>query len=115
MSPVLSVLKAPAARTGCWGLLFALALPAVGAAAWGPWAPAEHAALRWEGRVRFDADKAAVFDWASVRAHASFSGSAVAVYARLGQNYLDVHVDGERVAVSGTARLHDGSPIEVRP
>jgi lysophospholipase L1-like esterase len=67
----------------------------------GPWVPAEHPSLRWEGRVRFNADKAAVFDWASVRVHAGFEGATVAVYADLGQNYLDLWVDGQRMAVLG--------------
>jgi len=68
---------------------------------WGAWVPAEHAGLRWEGRVRFDKSHAAVFDWASVRFHANIEARALALYARTGQNYLDVLVDGERVAVLG--------------
>jgi lysophospholipase L1-like esterase len=63
--------------------------------------PADHAGLRWEGRLRFDKEHAAVFDWASVRFHANIEASAMALYARTGQNYLDVLVDGERVAVLG--------------
>jgi hypothetical protein len=70
-------------------------------AAWGPWIPAYHAGLRWEGRVRFAEDQSAVFDWASVRLHASVETDAVAVYARVGRNDLDVLVDGRRVAVLG--------------
>lgn len=81
---------------------WALALAPAGlAAAWGPWIPAFHAGLRWEGRVRFAPDQSAVYDWASVRLHASVETGALAVYARVGRNYLDVLVDGKRVAVLG--------------
>lgn len=96
--------QASDAPPGCvWGLFLLLSLgPATRlGAAWGAWVPAQHAALRWEGRVRFDPDRSAVFDWASVRLHARFEGDAVAVYARLGQNYLDLDIDGRRVAVLG--------------
>lgn len=83
---------------GCLALL-----PAFAAAegAWGRWVPAQDDRLRWEGRVRFDEAKAAHYDWTAVRVHADFEGSTLAVYARLGENHLDVLVDGLRVAVLG--------------
>jgi lysophospholipase L1-like esterase len=83
-------------------LLGALLMPAIPAdAAWGPWVPADHESLRWEGRVRFDDAHAAHADWASVRAHLQVEATELLVYARLGENYLDVLVDGQRVAVLG--------------
>lgn len=80
-------------------------LPAYAAAegAWGAWIPAQHPSLRWEGRVRFDDAKAAHYDWSSVRVHADFEGSTLAVYARLGENHLDLSIDGQRFAVLGPA------------
>ena len=59
--------------------------------------------MRWEGRLRFDADRNAIFDWASVRLHFAFEGTAFSLYGNLGRNYLDVLVDGRRVAVLGRA------------
>lgn len=82
-------------------LLMVLCMPTPTQAAWGPWVPAKDARLRWEGRVRLQDDGSAVYDWAGVRLHARFKGGSVAVYAKLGQNYLDAFVDGERVAVLG--------------
>jgi lysophospholipase L1-like esterase len=85
---------------------------------WGPYIPAEHPALRWEGRVRFRPDRAADFDWASVRVHMAFEGTVLAVYARLGPNYLDVLVDGRRVAVLGrafTVKAVDWAGLRIAP
>lgn len=86
-------------------------MPVRSKAAWGTWIPANQPGLRWEGRLRFDADRAATFDFASVRLHAGFEGTGLAIYARLGQNYLDVIVDGERVAVLGRAPKVDDAPM----
>jgi lysophospholipase L1-like esterase len=76
---------------------------------WGPYIPADHPALRWEGRVRIDAEHAATYDWTSVRLHLAFQGRALAVFAHLGQNYLDVIVDGQRVAVLGRKPKTEGA------
>jgi lysophospholipase L1-like esterase len=53
--------------------------------------------------VRFDEKHAAVFDWAGVRLHANVEGQALALYADNGPNYLDILVDGRRIAVLGDA------------
>lgn len=100
--------NAPPGRVRGLLLLGACLLASVSSAQWGPWVPAQHPGLRWEGRVRFEADRSATYDWASVRVHAKFQGDALAVYARLGQNYLDVLVDGERVAVLGAKSSAEG-------
>jgi lysophospholipase L1-like esterase len=74
--------------------------------------------LRWEGRLRFDADRNAIFDWASVRLHFVFDGTAFSLYGHLGRNYLDVLVDGRRVAVLGKGSKAPGLAWEgmgVRP
>jgi lysophospholipase L1-like esterase len=65
------------------------------------WIRADDARLRWEGRFATDSSGAARFDWNSVRLHAAFEGPEVDVAAALGANYLDVLVDGRRVAVLG--------------
>ena len=78
-------------------------MPVAPKIAWGAWIPANHPQLRWEGRLRFDADRNAIFDWASVRLHFAFEGPAFSVYGHLGRNYMDVMVDGRRVAVLGRA------------
>ena len=78
-------------------------MPVAPKTAWGAWIPANHPQLRWEGRLRFDADRNAIFDWASVRLHFAFEGPAFSLYAHLGRNYVDVLVDGRRVAVLGRA------------
>ncbi|HTB34081.1 MAG TPA: hypothetical protein VK842_04415, partial [bacterium] len=78
-------------------------MPAAPKTAWGAWIPANHPQLRWEGRLRFDADRNAIFDWASVRLHFAFEGPAFSLYGHLGRNYVDALVDGRRVAVLGRA------------
>lgn len=101
-SPVPTLAPAVPTWGGRW--FWALALwPTMLAAQWGPWIPALHEGLRWEGRLRFDQAGAAVFDWAGVQVHAQVQAQALAIYARLGGNYMDVLADGRRVAVLGPA------------
>lgn len=104
-------------RSFLWLLAAAMGLTAPGMAAealpsptpvvWGPWIPAQHPMLRWEGRVRFGEDRSAVFDWTAVRLHATVEASQMLVYVRLGENYLDVLLDGQRVAVLGRKPIVD--------
>jgi len=95
-------------------LLLAVCMPSRLRSEWGPFIPADHPALRWEGRVRIADDHSAVFDWASVRLHLAFKGRGLAVYGRLGQNYLDVFVDGDRVAILGRAPRVPGSTFALQ-
>lgn len=81
------------------------------AAEWSAWAPANHAGLRWEGRLRFDADGVAVYDWTQVRAHAVFEGDRLALYADTADNYLQVSIDGKPVAVLGPKPKVDDAPL----
>jgi lysophospholipase L1-like esterase len=81
------------------------------AADWSAWAPANHAGLRWEGRLRFEDDGTAVFDWTQVRAHARFSGPCLALYADTAENYLDVMVDGKLRAVLGPKPKRQDAPL----
>lgn len=80
------------------------------AAAWGAWIPAQHPGLRWEGRVRFAKDRSAIYDWSNVRLHATFQGPRLAIFARLGENTLDVRVDGKNVAVLCQGRVPADAP-----
>jgi lysophospholipase L1-like esterase len=89
-------------------LFFSTTLPAVD---WSAWAPANHAGLRWEGRVRFNEQGAAVFDWAQVRMHATFTGPQIAVYAETGDNYLDLVVDGTLRAILGREPRDPSAPL----
>ena len=43
-----------------WGLWM---MTAKSRAAWGPWIPADHASLRWEGRTRSAAERSTLYDW----------------------------------------------------
>lgn len=106
LAPMASALRR--GRRLFFPLLTVLSMPMPMNAAWGPWVPAQQAPLRWEGRVLFQPDGAAVYDWSNVRLHLRFQGDALAVYADLGQNYLDALVDGKRVAVLGRSPgVHD--------
>lgn len=82
------------------------------AADWSAWAPANHAGLRWEGRLRFDAEGTAVYDWTQVRMHASFEGDRLALYADTADNYLQVDIDGKAVAVLGPKPKVDDAPLQ---
>ncbi len=81
------------------------------AADWSAWAPASHAGLRWEGRLRFEDDGSAVYDWTQVRLHARFTGGRLAVYADTNDNYLDVVIDGQLKAVLGRRPQVEDAPL----
>jgi lysophospholipase L1-like esterase len=87
---------------------------ALPAAAWSAWAPAGHAGIRWEGRLRLEDDGSAAFDWTQVRLHARFTGPRLALYADTHDNYLDVSVDGRLKAVLGPRPAVDDAPLSRR-
>ena len=99
------------ARVFALALLSLLMSKTLRATEWSAWAPANHAGLRWEGRVRFDTDGTAIFDWTQVRVHAQFTGPQIAIYAKTGDNYLDLVVDGKLRAVLGRKPRVDDAPL----
>ncbi len=102
-------LRTLAAGLGFWGVLSMTA--DLNAADWSAWASAEHPGLRWEGRLRFDAEGTAVYDWTQVRAHARFKGDRLALYVDTAENYLDVSVDGKLKAVLGPKPKVEDAPL----
>jgi len=84
---------------------------ALNAADWSAWAPAEHAGLRWEGRLRFDSEGTAVFDWTQVRVHARFTGERLALYLDTADNYVEVQIDGKLKAVLGPKPNVEDAPL----
>ena len=78
---------------------------------WSAWAPANYAALRWEGRLRFDSLGVGIYDWTQVSLHARFTGPQIAVYAETGDNFLDLDVDGKLKAVLGRKPKVDDAPL----
>ncbi len=80
-------------------LLWAMATLAK-AAAWGPWISPTDERLLWHGRVVFEEGEA-VLSWAQSGFEADFSGKAVVLRLKPGDNEFNIWVDGQLLAIIG--------------